>query len=374
MPHTIRTIALATLLLLVTTAAAADPAPATQPATRPARGDTVTSSTVIAAPAAEIFDCFRTPEGIVRSWGVAKAKVDFRVGGQIRTAYNAAADLDSDQVIVNTILAYEPNRMLAMKATPPAGAPDWLRAICDAGWSVITLEPVGPDRTRVTVTGMGYGPGEMFDKAYSFFEQGNAETLRLMRARLSRPSAAEADDRARRAFDRFRAAAGKGGVWLADQQLGGRPFRARIEFSTVHDGQFVEARGSIGDGKALRSHALMVCGIDPTTGAAVFDQFMETGAIARGTMTLLDDGRTVASEWHFRTPQPKPAADGTAAAKPDAAAVRKGPAPEPWHITYEFAAEDAFTVRMWRSPRPEGEPAITVHYRRAPESAAVPAG
>lgn len=342
--------------LLLTCALAVNAALAESPATRPARGDTLTSSVVIHAPAKEIFDCFRTPEGIVRSWGVAKAKVDFRVGGQIRTAYNPAADLDSDQVIVNTILAYEPNRMLAMKATPPAGAPDWLQAICDAGWSVITLEPIAPDRTRVTVTGMGYGPGPLFDTAYAFFEKGNAETLRLMQARLGKPPE-PGSDRARMALDRFRAAAQRGGAWVARQTLNDRPFRARVEFRLLHDGKFVEARGSIGDDDALRPHALMVCGIDPVTGAAVFDQYMETGAIARGAMTLLDDDRTVASEWHFCNP-PDDA---------DAPGVRVGPPPQPWHVTYEFNDDDAFTLRLWPTPQPTGEPIMTIRYRHVGE-------
>lgn len=351
-----RYISLVSLCLLISTARAQD-----APTTRPARGDTVVCSTVIDAPADEIFDCFRTPDGIVRAWGVAKAKVDFRVGGQIRTAYAADADLDSDKCIVNTILAYVPGRMLAIKPTPPAGAPDWLRAICDAGWNVITLEEIGPGRTRVTVTGMGYGQGELFDKAYAFFEQGNAATLQFMRKSLGRSGDGDAGDRSAKAVALFKSAAGRGGVWTAEETFGGKPFRARVEYRLVHDGRFVEARGSIGDDVKLNSHALFVCGVDPATGAGVFTQYMETGAIARGTMWLLDDGKTVASDWHFTTVPAKPAAGSLAEKYPD---VRFGAGPAPWHITFEFADDDHYTVRMWRSPTPQGEPAITVNYRR----------
>jgi hypothetical protein len=76
---------------------------------------------------------------------VAQAKVDFRVGGQIRTRYRAEGDLDDPTSIVNTILAFEPDRMLAIKATAPEGAPPWLQRICETGWSVLRLEPVGDD-------------------------------------------------------------------------------------------------------------------------------------------------------------------------------------------------------------------------------------
>ena len=80
----------------------------TQPSTQPARGDTLVVSGIIDAPPDEIFECFKTSDGIVKSWGVAQAKVDFRIGGQIRTAYAKEADLDSPKAIVNTILAYIP--------------------------------------------------------------------------------------------------------------------------------------------------------------------------------------------------------------------------------------------------------------------------
>lgn len=334
------------------------------PSTRPARGDTVVCSTIIHAPADEIFECFTTPEGIVKAWSVAQAKVDFRVGGQIRTAYTTDVDLDSDRCIVNTILAYEPGRMLAMKATPPAGAPDWLLAICESGWSVITLDPVSRDSTRVTVAGMGYGQGELFDKAYAFFERGNAATLELMRRKLGRTDA-EATDRATRAIALFKAAAERGGVWTAEQQLGGKPFRGRIEFRPVLDGRFVEARGSIGDDKAIHPHAVMICGIDPSTGAAVYEQCMETGDIARGTMITLEDGRTVATERHSSLAARS--SSGGASGQPES--VRVGPPPAPGLITYEFTTDDQCIMRMWRTPMADGEPIITVNYRRVAPSA-----
>src|SRR5205823_6023741 len=132
-----RFIAFTTFAILVSSFAGAQPA--TQPATQPARGDTLLVTGIIDAPRDEIFDCFKTSEGIVKAWGVAQAKVDFRIGGQIRTAYAKDADLDSPKAIVNTILSYVPGRMLAMKPTAPPRAPDWLQAICDTGWNVIPL-------------------------------------------------------------------------------------------------------------------------------------------------------------------------------------------------------------------------------------------
>jgi uncharacterized protein YndB with AHSA1/START domain len=157
---------------------------------------TLVVSEEVNAPAEEVYRAFTTPEGIVKAWGVAKARVDFRMGGAIRTSYKPEADLESPRAIVNTILAYEPGRMLAIKPTAPEGAPDWLRAICASGFNVIRLEPLGARSCRVVVTGMGYQDGPLFDQAYAFFQRGNEATLAHMKAAFGNPGDAEEPGRA----------------------------------------------------------------------------------------------------------------------------------------------------------------------------------
>ena len=66
----------------------------------------------IPAPVAEVWQAFTTAEGFM-SWAVPKAEVDFRVGGAMRTSYNPESNLDDEHTIVNRILAYEPEHMLA---------------------------------------------------------------------------------------------------------------------------------------------------------------------------------------------------------------------------------------------------------------------
>lgn len=160
--------------------AAGHPGPDAHAPAAAAPGRTLVLSTELGAPAAEVFRGFTTAEGIKKHWSVAKAKVDFRLGGQIRTCYQPDGDLDAPTAIVNTILAYEPDRMLTIKATAPEGSPAWLQKVCRDGWSVLRLDPTGPDRCRLTVTGVGYpaaGVDPEFDQAYAFFEKGNKWTL-----------------------------------------------------------------------------------------------------------------------------------------------------------------------------------------------------
>ncbi|HRK30442.1 MAG TPA: SRPBCC domain-containing protein [Tepidisphaeraceae bacterium] len=321
--------------------AATSPQPTSAPTSQPARGETLTTETIIHAPAEEIFECFTTGPGFCKAMGVADAKVDFRVGGQIRSAYRPGTDLDSDQAIVNTILAYEPNRMLALKATAPAGAPEWLVKICQTGWSVITLEPLTPAITRVRVVGMGYQPGEAFDTAYQFFMQGNTATLQHMKKRLDDPRAIE---RGRQVLALLKQCAGK--TFEMKQELpGGRQLHGTTRWRPdVHeDGLIVE--GALGDETSVTPHATLLCGWDHEVGAPYFVQTMESGATARGHLAL-HDANTVGAVWRFFGP------DGDQA----------------WYITFDFSVPDEFTARRWKGDAPTGEPVMSLKYKaRTPE-------
>lgn len=329
-----------TLTLFITAIAFAD-----APTTQPGGEIRVVSSVIINCPAEEIFAAFKTPDGIVKAWSVAKAKVDFRVGGQIRTAYSPDVDLDSPKAIVNTILAYEPNRMLAIKATAPEGAPDWLQKICETGWSVLTLEPIAPDRTRVSCTGMGYGEGELYSQAQSFFQQGNDMVLKMMKQKFDRPAAA---DDAKAVFAMFRSRlASKGGEahWIAEEKMpDGKILRGHTIWRDALGGQFLMVEGKLGDDKSMRDHARMLAGIDPQTNSMFFQQAMETGAVAHGTIQKSDD-KTAGGEWRFQSP------GGVFSMM----------------INYEFIDADNYTVRMWRGTQRVGEPTIVVRYRRVSE-------
>jgi hypothetical protein len=295
-----------------------------------------------------LFSSFTTGEGIVKAWGVAKAKVDFRVGGEIRTAYGPDTDLDSPKAIVNTILAYEPGRMLALKSTAPDGAPDWLRAICESGWWVIRLEPLAPDRTRYTETGMGFRDGPLYDKAYEFFKQGNEATLKHMQEAFAAPGAQPADAD-QKAFTILKSLAGN---WISEttRQDGG-VFRARTHWELIMDGQFIRGAGWFGDQNGMHSHAHYVCGIDPATGGLAFWNFGERADIARGHIRLLND-TTVAYDWTMDAPG------------------ANGPTRRTWHIELSCQDPDHYRIRMFDTPADAAadKPAlIDVLYERVAE-------
>jgi uncharacterized protein YndB with AHSA1/START domain len=139
----------------------------------------IVAEAVIGAPVHEVWAAWSTSEGL-RSWLAPHAEIEMRVGGTMRVNYSAAGSLDDPQVIVNTVLAFEPDRMLSIQVgRAPANFP-FPNAIFRM-WTVMYFEPAESDHTRVRVVGLGFTADEESRRMRAFFERGNAETIEMLR-------------------------------------------------------------------------------------------------------------------------------------------------------------------------------------------------
>lgn len=126
----------------------------------------------------DVWDAFTTNEGL-RMWMAPLVEIDLAVGGTIRSSYDPGGTLGDESTITNTILAYDPGRMLALKATGyPEGFP-FARAARET-WSVFYFDALSPSKTAVTIVGLGYTDREDSRKMREFFEPANAELLRRL--------------------------------------------------------------------------------------------------------------------------------------------------------------------------------------------------
>ena len=73
---------------------------------------------MIAAPVDAVWAALTTKEG-QESWNVAHAEIDLKIGGKMRTHYDAAGRIGDPNTIENTILCFEPRRMLAIQVQNP---------------------------------------------------------------------------------------------------------------------------------------------------------------------------------------------------------------------------------------------------------------
>lgn len=267
---------------------------------------------VLDLPVRSVWHLFTTEEG-VESWMVAQAKVDLRVGGSFRTSYSPEVDLQGEEAIVNRILSYEPERMISIQnvqAPPGFDKPELFQQT----WSVVRFEPLGPSRTRVVITGLGYGEGEDWDRLYEFFDKGNAFLLTRLQEVANRKAAemelaageaqaaASAGERVaargREALERVKRLVG--GTWVHHSEMDGQPLRVRNVIRPGPGADSLTARGYLGLGGEPRYHAASQLWLDPGSGELRFQSLDEHGGIARGGIRPLgDDG--VVWDWNVTT-------------------------------------------------------------------------
>ena len=130
---------------------------------------------VVAAPIEEVWKIFATSEGY-KVLGPALAEVDLRLGGTIRSRYGADGTLGDAETIENSILAYEPPTMMALRITKtPASFP--FKNAWKSTWTVLTLVPVDDGKTLLRAASLGFGADEESVAMRRFFEAGNQSVI-----------------------------------------------------------------------------------------------------------------------------------------------------------------------------------------------------
>lgn len=246
-----------------------------------AGGRTLTTEFVVEAPIDDVWRGFTTSEGLVNLWSVAKAEVDFRLGGTIRTHYDANGKIGDPNTIVHHVIAFEPKRMIAMKTEAPADSPESIKDYCKTGWVVMRFDPVGDDRTRITETQMGYGEGPLADEAYAFFQKGNAWTAERMKEKLSKGREREVqNDRAWAIVQRM-----PGGDWIHENKMeGGKVFRVRSVSKAGPGEHSVYFNGWLGTEEGMFFHSSGQIWRLPD-GSVWFQNVDEGGGVAAGAIT-----------------------------------------------------------------------------------------
>ena len=135
-------------------------------------------SLVIHAPAATLWTAF-TDTAAFKRWSAPVSAVDFRLGGDLEASYDPKGHLGDPQNIKQAFIAYLPERLLVFRnVQAPAGLPGG--EVYGKTVKVVQFEPLGPDTTRVTVSGVGFADGPAFDQLYRFFVAGDGQLLKSL--------------------------------------------------------------------------------------------------------------------------------------------------------------------------------------------------
>lgn len=259
---------------------------------------------IIEAPCERVWSAWTTTEGL-KSWLAPQAEIDLRVGGRMRSSYRTDSTLGDEHTIEQTILAFEPERMLAIRCTrAPADFPFQI-AIQDT-WSVIYFEPVARDRTRVRLVGLGYNDSEASVKMRSFFEAGNAAVLKGLQQKMAARPHGEAsgpqakptpEDQTLQLVARL-----VGGEWIVEGGTGEQAFRVLNIAEFGPDGESVIIKGWLGGPNGMYYHSHSQIWRRPAVmgGGVWFHNLNEKGAVAEGEIRATADD-TIEWDWNVTT-------------------------------------------------------------------------
>jgi len=145
--------------------------------------DRLVTEGIIEAPVDAVWAAFTTKGG-QESWNVAHAEIELKIGGKMRTHYDAKGRIGDPNTIENSILSFEPKRMLSIQVTNPPEKFPFKDAVKNM-WTVIYFSDAGPGRTRLRIVGLGFGNDEDSQKLRGFFDKGNAYTLKKLQEKFA---------------------------------------------------------------------------------------------------------------------------------------------------------------------------------------------
>jgi phenylpropionate dioxygenase-like ring-hydroxylating dioxygenase large terminal subunit len=120
-------------------------------------------------------------------------EIELAVGGKIRSNYNPEGHIGDATTIENTILSFDPRRMLSLKATRfPEGSP--FAEVAKETWSVFRFSEVAPGQTKITVIGLGYDESEESRQMRRFFARANEQSLANLKRALEEEGSEEKGD------------------------------------------------------------------------------------------------------------------------------------------------------------------------------------
>lgn len=243
---------------------------------------TLVTQGVVDATPHELWQAFTVDREITK-WMVPVAHMDLRVGGTLETSYDPSAKIGDPKNIRHKILSYEPDRMLSFTFTMPAM---FKRAHEENGhWVVVQFAPVSARRTLVTETIYGWGEGEDWNKAYAFFEKGDAETMKALQERFAPKTASKPEDAL--AFLRKLAS----GAWTSEAKMpDGSPLRAKFYYEETPGYPFLAAKSWLGGTTPLPLHGVTIAGLDAKSGDAFQTSCLEDGSIARMNVYAKEGG------------------------------------------------------------------------------------
>lgn len=132
-------------------------------------------SFVVNVPLDSVWNAYTTKKGW-ESWATAKAEIDFKINGIIKTNYNKDGEIGDETTITLNVVNYIPQRMLTLQAELTKNFPEFMKADEKDLFNMILFEAIEPSKTKVVSYGIGYKNNEKYMSLMKFFIQGNEQS------------------------------------------------------------------------------------------------------------------------------------------------------------------------------------------------------
>ncbi|MGB3077702.1 MAG: hypothetical protein WBB31_01385 [Saprospiraceae bacterium] len=125
----------------------------------------------------EAWKLFSTEEGL-KTWIAPVVSITMKTGGHIRTNYDKTKRADDSSSIQLGIINYLEYELLTLKVNLNNGFAANVKENDQNLQEIIQFTDAGNGNTKLVSSMVGWGQGEDWNKAYSFFERGNDWTFK----------------------------------------------------------------------------------------------------------------------------------------------------------------------------------------------------
>ncbi len=129
----------------------------------------------VSVPLDKAWEAYTTKKGWESAF-VAKAEVDFKINGMIKTSYDKNATIGDSTTIVLHIKNYIPKRLISLQAELSPHFPEFMKRDAQDLYNIISFEAIDANTTKLTSYGIGYKNNAKYKGLLKFFIQGNTQS------------------------------------------------------------------------------------------------------------------------------------------------------------------------------------------------------
>jgi len=151
---------------------------------QPSRSSQITNKVVrvegvVDAPVSEVWRVFTTSNG-AQEFFAQKANIHLALGGPYEIQFDPKDERSGTKGL--KILSYASQEMISFQWNAPPEMPN----VRNGGtWVVVTMTPVNPHQTKVTIEHLGWKEGPEWDEAYGHFVEGWGGLMDRLKRRFS---------------------------------------------------------------------------------------------------------------------------------------------------------------------------------------------